>query len=125
MKIFETTRGRPVAIDAVPTFCPICGFELAGVTPRGEARRARVTSHAVGEHPERLAKLYTLHRGVPASYVRVLVVTPPLAVDHGPDPVDVILLGPIQEGVEPTFGVETFDLNPPDRPPRYSLEFGV
>ena len=127
-KIFETTRGRPVAIEAVPQFCPICGYELAGADYRhlpSDVVDERVRAHAELQHPERLGQLYALVRGAPAARVRVLVVTMPLGVDHGPDPIDVILLDPIE--ALPQYAVETFDLKPltGHSHPRYRLELDV
>lgn len=125
MKTFETTRGRPVSIEAVPAFCPICGYELAGTVPPGEARDKLVLWHAEGVHPDRLGFLYALVRGAPAAKVRALLVTPPLGVDHGSDQIDVILLDRTRQGVSPQHVVETYDLNPPTghSHPRYRWEY--
>lgn len=92
MKIFETSRGRPVAIDAVPEFCPLCGY------PVGESR---FYQHAVEEHARRVGWLVKMYRDMPATKISALLVE-----RNGIRVYVVLLQSP--HGGRPKFNVEAF-----------------
>lgn len=102
-RIYETTRGRPVAIEAVPQFCPVCGYTTG---------RDVMKPHALAMHRDRLATM-AARPGSHGSVISalVLLVTVPTGLDHGPDPFDVILLDSQGKHVE-TFDAHRYSLTP-------------
>jgi hypothetical protein len=65
VKTWETPRGRPVGIDAVPDFCPLCGYAVG---------RERFRMHALEEHPDRCGWLVKYVRGMPATKIGAMLI---------------------------------------------------